>query len=109
MASLEPAGESLRDLFARLIDNGKAYAQAEVTYYKRTALGWVDQAKFGVAFAVVALFILQAALTTLLVALGFFLATWLGPAGGLAVAAVIGIVVAGLLAWAAASRFGGSR
>ena len=104
MATPVHHGESLRDLLSRLIDQGKLYAQAELTVVKRTALSWVTAAKFGIAFGVVALFVAQAALTTLLVALGFSLATWVGPAGGLAIAGLIGMIVAGVFGYLAASR-----
>lgn len=93
--------ESLRDLIARLIDSGKAYARAEVALVRQTFVTRIGQIKPAIALAVPAIFIVQAALTVLLVALGFVLARWLGPAGGMALAAVIGLGIAGLLIWLA--------
>lgn len=91
--------ESLRDLIARLIDSGKAYARAEVALIRQTVVTRIGQIKPAIALAIPAIFIIQAALTVLLVALGFVLARWLGPAGGMAAAAAIGLIVAGLLIW----------
>lgn len=91
--------ETLRDLIARLIDSGKAYARAEVALIRQTVVTRIGQIKPAIALVVPAIFLVQAALTVLLVALGFGLARWLGPAGGMAVAAMIGLVVAGLLIW----------
>lgn len=101
--------ESLRDLVARLIDSAKAYASAEVAVVKKTVTFRVDQAKPAAIFGVAALLIVQAALTVLIAALGVALARWIGVAGGLAVAAVLALMVAGLLVWLALRRFTGSK
>lgn len=105
LASTVPPGEPLRDLFARAIDQTKVYFQAEVAVVKRTALSWANVAKYGLVFGVVAIFLLQAALTTLFVAIGFALAPLIGTAGGLAVSALLGLLLAGLFGWLAARRF----
>ncbi|WP_174273183.1 phage holin family protein [Sphingomonas bacterium] len=97
--------QSLRALIARLIDETKAYAKAEIGVVKATAMAWVSPAKIAVPLIVVAILLLQAALTVLVAALGMTLAVWLGTAGGLAVGAVIVLAIAGLLAWIAISRF----
>ena len=99
--------ESLRDLVARLIDSGKAYLNAEVTLVKTTVSVRVAQAKPAAAFIVVAILLVQAALTVLVAALGMLLAQWLTPAGGLAVGAVLALLLAGLLGWMAARRLSG--
>lgn len=100
---------SLRDLIARLIDSAKAYLRAEVALVRKTVEVRLDQAKPAAAFAIGAVMLVQAALVILLAALGMGLATWLGPAGGLAVAGLVGLLIAGLLVWAAVSRFTGSK
>lgn len=97
--------ESLRELVGRVIDNAKAYVKAEVTLAKQTATTKAGQAGPAVVMVVVAVLLLQAAITVLAAALGLLLARWLGPAGGLAVAALLVVVIAGLLVWFAASRF----
>lgn len=96
--------ETLHDLVSRVIDNGKAYARAEVALVKQTVSTRVEQLRPAAIFIVAAVLIVQAALTVLIGAIGMTLAIWIGPAGGLAVAAVLALVVAGLLAWAAMSR-----
>lgn len=100
---------SLRDLIARLIDSAKAYLRAEVTLIKKTVEVRLDQAKPAAVFAIAAVMLVQAALIVLLAALGMGLAIWLGTAGGLAVAGLIGLLVSGLLVWLAISRFTGSK
>jgi protein-S-isoprenylcysteine O-methyltransferase Ste14 len=102
-------GESLRDLIARLIDSGKAYLRAEVTLVRKTVEVRLEQAKPAAAFAIGAVLLVQAALVVLLAALGLALGTWLGPAGGLAVAGLFALALAGLLIWLAARRFTGSK
>jgi asparagine N-glycosylation enzyme membrane subunit Stt3 len=100
---------SLRDLIARLIDSAKAYVRAEVALVKKTVEVRLDQAKPAAAFAIGAVMLVQAALVILLAALGMGLATWLGTAGGLAAAGLIGLLIAGLLIRLAISRFTGSK
>ena len=96
--------ESVRELIARLIDETKAYVKAEIAVVKATALAWIGRAKVAVPLIAVAILLLQAALTVLVAALGLALATWLGTAGGLAVAAVIVLLIAGICVGVAASQ-----
>jgi hypothetical protein len=105
----DPGELSLRDLIARLIDSAKAYVRAEVALVKKTVEVRLDQAKPAAAFGIGAVMLVQAALVVLLMALGMGLATWLGTAGGLAVAALIGLLIAGLLVWLAIGRFKDSK
>lgn len=95
---------SLRDLIAHLVDSGKAYARAEITYVKSVATARISAAAVGIGLAIVSLLFVQAALTVLLVALGMALARWLGFAAGFAVAALVGFLLAGLLAWLGVRR-----
>lgn len=91
------SGESLRALVARLVDEGKAYAIAELAVAKALVRTWLTLAQIVVPLAIVAALLLQAALVTLVVALGLALAHWLGMAGGLAVAAVIALGIVAIL------------
>jgi hypothetical protein len=93
--------ESLRDLVARVIDNTKAYLRAEVALQKQRAATWAGRAGPAVGLLIGALLIVQASLTVLVAALGWLVASWLGPAGGFAAAALLGLALAGLLAWIA--------
>ena len=90
---------SLRELIAQLIDAGKAYARAEIAYVKQVATTRATAAAMGVGFAIGALLFVQASLTVLVAALGLWIARWVGPAGGLAIGAVVGLLVAALLGW----------
>jgi hypothetical protein len=96
--------ESLRELAGRVIDNTKAYVRAEVTLVKQTAVTKASQAAVPAALVVVAVLLLQAAITVLAAALGLFFARWLGSAGGLAVAALVVLAISGLLVWIAVNR-----
>jgi hypothetical protein len=91
------SGASLVGLIARLVEEGKAYAVAEVGVAKATARAWLTVAKIAVPLIFVALFLLQAALVVLVAAVGMALSPWLGMAGGLAVSAILTLIVAGLL------------
>jgi hypothetical protein len=96
----EPAGEeSLRDLLMRVVDNGKAYLRAEAAVVKATASTKAGQAAPAIGMLAGALVVLQASLTVLIAALGALLACWLGWPAGLALGALIGLAVTGVLAW----------
>ena len=96
--------ESLRELAARVIDNGKAYLRAELTLIRATVATKAKQAGPAAVLIVVAILIVQAAITVLAASLGLLLARWLGLPGGFAVAALLVLIVAGLLVWIAARR-----
>lgn len=94
----------MRELIARLIDAVRAFAQAEIALVKATAAAWAGAAKVAGVFIAIALLLANAAIIVLLAAFGMTIAIWLGPAAGLAIAAVIGLVLAALFGWLAASR-----
>lgn len=98
----------LREMIAGLVDAGKTYARAEIAYYQALVTVRAKAAAIGVGFAVAALLIAQAALTVLLAALGLLVARWLGGAGGFAIAALVGLLLAGLLAFVGVRRIAGS-
>ena len=101
------SGESIGALVARLIESAKIYVRAEITLVKRTVLGWIGRAKPALVFLVVALVLVLSSVTIALAALGMALAHWLGIPGGLAVAALIGLGIAGTLAALAVRRLNG--
>ena len=77
----KPIGE----LFGQLIDEGKAYAQAEIGLAKATAEVKADHYKRPAALLFGALLFGQAAVSVLAVTIALSLATLIGPlAGGLA-------------------------
>lgn len=97
----------LRELATRLIDNGKAYVRAEVNLVKATVSTKASQAGPALAMIVIAILLVQAALTALVAALGLLLSRWLGLAGGFAVASIAVLAVAALLGWTAVKRIKG--
>ena len=101
-----PAGKeaSLGELFGRLADEGRAFAQAEANLYKAIALRRADKAKAGIAALVVAALLGEAALIALLIFAGLALAPHVGPLlAGLIVTAAAAIVAYLLV------RFGAAR
>ncbi|UAK23882.1 hypothetical protein [Sphingomonas nostoxanthinifaciens] len=100
--------ESLRDTVARLVENAKAYARAELNLVRQTVLARVNQLRPALILGIAAILIVQAALVIAIAALGMLLALWIGPAGGLALAALIALAIAGLFGWIAVKRITGS-
>ena len=92
-----PIGE----LFGQLIDEGKAYAKAELGLAKATAEAKADAAKKPALLAGAALLFLIAGVVVLCMTLALALATLVGPlAGGLIAAAVTLAIAGGLGLWA---------
>ena len=84
---------SIGELFSRLSADGKAYIQAEVGLYRTIARRRLGKARNGAIALVAALFLVNAALITLVVCLALELALHVGPAlAGLIVFAAIGVV-----------------
>lgn len=92
-----PIGE----LFGKLIDEGKAYAKAELGLVKATAEAKADAAKMPVLLAAAALLFLIAGVVVLCMTLALALATLVGPlAGGLIATLVTFGIAVGLGLWA---------
>lgn len=92
-----PIGE----LFGQLIDEGKAYAKAELGLAKATAEAKADAAKKPALLAGAALLFLIAGVVVLCMTLALALATLVGPlAGGLIAALVTFAIAAGFGLWA---------
>lgn len=92
--------ESIGGLFARLIEDAKGFARAEVDYYRLLVTSRVAGLKPAVVLIVVALFLVQASLTTLLIGIGFGIARAferIGIAGGVVIAALVGLLISGIL------------
>ena len=93
----KPVGE----LFGRLMDEGKAYAKAELNLAKATAESKADSAKKPAIVGFAALLFLQSATTVFAITIGLALATLIGPlAGGLVATAVALGIAAALGLWA---------
>ncbi len=100
-----PIGEVVSDL----VDQGKAYAKAEIDLAKAQALAKVDDYKIPAVLLFGALLFAQAAVTVLAVAIALGLAPLIGPFGGGLVAVALAGGVAGLLAWLAVKRLQGAK
>jgi hypothetical protein len=86
----DPRDDSIGDLFARMIDDGRAYAKAEVGVYREIVRHRAGKAKAGLIALVAGVVLLLSSLTALLLGLVLGLATLIGPLlAGLAVAAVL--------------------
>ena len=96
----KPIGE----LFGQLIDEGKAYARAELGLAKANAEVKVDQSKWPAALMFGALLFGQAAVTVLAVTVALSLATLVGPLAGGLLAVLFAAGVAYLLYWLAMAR-----
>ena len=84
---------SIGDLFGQLAADGRAFVRAEAGLYGAIARRRAGKAAGGVAALVAAVFLLNAALVTLLVCVAWAIEPFVGPlAAGLITFAVIGIV-----------------
>jgi len=93
----KPIGE----LFGELIDQGKAYARAELGLAKATAEAKADAAKKPAVLGAAALLFLIAGVVVLCMTLALALATLVGPLAGGLIASLITFGIAyGLFLWA---------
>ena len=93
----KPIGE----LFGQLIDEGKAYARAELGLAKATAEAKADAAKKPALLGAAALLFVIAGVVVLCMTMALALATLVGPlAGGLIASLVTFAIAYGLFLWA---------
>jgi hypothetical protein len=95
-----PIGE----LVSQLVDDGKAYAQAEIDLVKAIAADKAAAARTAAIFLGLALFIAFGAIVALSVGIVLALATLIGPLLGGVVAFVLIGAVAALLGWLGAQK-----
>ena len=96
-----PDEAPIGELFGRLIDDGKAYAHAEVDLVRARAESQVDRAKLPLILGGAALAFGFASIIALVLTLVLALASLLGPLGGGLLATLIVVLVAGGLGFAA--------
>ena len=96
----KPIGE----LFGQLIDEGKAYAQAELGLAKASAEAKADEFKWPAVMLFSALLFAQAAVTVAAVTVALALATLIGPLAGGLIAILLTAGVAYLLYAAGMAR-----
>jgi Putative Actinobacterial Holin-X, holin superfamily III len=88
----DPREESIGDLFGRLVDDGRAYAKAEIDLYRQIALHRAGRARSGLIALVAGAVLLLSSLTALIFGLVLGLAALIGPLlAGLAVAAMLAL------------------
>ena len=94
----DPRDPTIGELVSRLVEDGRAYARAELDLVKRIAKHRAGKAKSGAVLLGIGITLLLCSLTALVLALVLGLATLIGPFGaGMAVFAVLAIA-GGLLA-----------
>ena len=98
----EPEDERpIGEVVSQLVDEGKAYAKAELDLAKASAEAQADWAKKPVMVGFAALLFLQSATTVFAITIGLALATLIGPlAGGLIATAIALGIAAALGLWA---------
>jgi len=101
----DPADLTVGPLFHRLLDDGQAYVRAEVEVVRATAKARIGSARNAIIIGVAAIFVVQAGLTMLFIALGSALALLVGVWAGQLLAAVIAFLIAGLMVKYAISHF----
>ena len=115
---LKPAKEAMPDpedeppigeIVHQLIDQGKAYAKAEVDLAKAQALAKAAALKAPAILLFSALLFAQAAVTVLAVTVAMTLAPLIGPLGGGLVAVLIAGGTAALLAWLGVQKLKGGQ
>lgn len=95
---------AIGDIVSDLVDDAKAYAQAEIDLAKAIAADKARGLKIGAILLSVALVVAFGAITALSVGIFALLATFLGPLlGGIVAFMLIG-AVAGLLAWSGIAK-----
>ena len=100
-----PIGEVVH----QLIDEGKAYAKAELDLAKAQAFAQADRFKVPAILLFGALLFAQAAVTVLAVTIALALEPLIGPLGGGLVAVVLAGGTASLLAWLGVQRLKGAK
>ena len=106
----EPEDERpIGEVVSQLVDEGKAYAIAEVELAKASALAKVADFKVPAILLFAALLFAQAAVTVLAVTIALALAPLIGPLGGGLVAALVAGGAATLLGWLAMQRLKAGR
>lgn len=115
---LKPANEPMQEpederpigeVVSQLVDEGKAYAKAEVELAKASALAKVAEFKVPAILLFAALLFAQAAVTVLAVTIALALAPLIGPLGGGLVAVLVAGGAAALLGWLAMQRLKSGR
>ena len=96
-------------LFSQLVDDGKAFARAEIELYKTKAADKAQPVKLAAIYAGIALTLALSAVTALLVGLILALSTLLGPLAATLVIVLIALAIAGGLGYLAYLKIAEAR
>ena len=106
----EPGDEKpIGEVVHQLIDEGKAYAKAELDLAKAQALAKAGELRIPAILLFAALLFAQAAVTVLAITIAMTLAPLIGPLGGVLVAVLVAGGAAALLGWLGVERLKGSK
>jgi protein-S-isoprenylcysteine O-methyltransferase Ste14 len=100
----QPPERPIGELVHELIDNGKAYARAELDLYKAIAAAKGKALAIPAAMFVAAFTCILAAVTALALGVVIALETFIGPLAAGFVGMLIFAAIAGLLGWAGYQR-----
>jgi len=89
--------EAIGALLARLIEDGRALAKAELALFRTDFYRRIGRARTGALLCLIGAIMGQAAAVTFLVTLSFVLTPWIGRLGGAAVSVLLGLGSAVLL------------
>jgi hypothetical protein len=115
---LKPSAEPMQDpdderpigeVVHQLIDEGKAYAKAELDLAKAQALARAEGLKVPAILLFAALLFAQAAVTMLAVTIAMTLAPLIGPLGAGLIAVLVAGGAAALLGWLGLERLKGAK
>ena len=98
----EPASDdSIPSLAARLVDEGKQFARAEVQLVRARIAPRIAGGRNAAICAAVALSLAHAVLVALLVGLILVVSNWIGIGGAVAAVVIGGLLIVALLGWLA--------
>lgn len=97
--------EGVGTLIARAVADGRAYAEAEIAYWRALAIDRLADARAAALFGVVVLLLAQAAAIALIVGLVMILTPHVGPALATFIVVLVALGAAALFARAALRRF----
>ena len=83
--------EAIGALLARLVEDGRALAKAELALFRTDFYRRIGRTRTGALFLLVGAMMGQAAAVTLLVTLSFLLTPWLGRLGAASVSVLFGL------------------
>jgi hypothetical protein len=96
--------QTIGGLFGRLVESTEEYIRAELRVYREVLLHRLLRARLAVVFIVLALLIVAAAVTAILVGLAIALGPYVGPVAACFLVGFGGLAFAGLLIWIAVRR-----